>query len=190
MTNASQLTDIRKRLSRIEDLIKRQNLILQGKDPDSIITTKSLDAAIKSAYQYAHTHCKYGPTDQSFPPFANGNADCVGLALEALRILGVNTIPRNINMIVDLCEKAGLTKSTKISDVYKHHGIVLMCHKDDPNKNNIYHVYYSLGGDELTGISKYDLGSDERIRTIQPYKNVQPNEWTYKYEFKSIYYPT
>lgn len=189
MSNASQLTDIRKRLSRIEILMKKQNMILQGKNPDLLITTTSLDTAIKEAYNYAHAHCRYGPTDQSFPPFENGVADCVGLALEALRILGVNKIPRNINMIVDLCEQAGLAKSTNIKDVYRHHGIVLMCHKDDPNKNNIYHVYYSLGGNKLTGISKYDLGSDERIKTIQPYKYVQPNEWTYKYEFKCIYYP-
>ena len=189
MTNASQLKDIRKRLSRIEILMKKQNLILQGKDPDLLVTTSELDTAIKSAYQYAHAHCRYGPTDQSFPPFADGVADCVGLALEALRILGINKIPRNINMIVDLCELAGFSKSTNIKDVYTHHGIVLMCHKDDPNKNNIYHVYYSLGGNVLTGISKYDLGSDVRIKTIQPYKNVQPNEWTDKYEFKCIYYP-
>ena len=190
MSNASQLTDIRKRLSRIEILIKQQNMILQGKDPSLLITVSSLDNAIRDAYLYAHTHCKYGPTDQSFPPFEDGKADCVGLALRALYTLGVNKIPRNINMIVDLCEKAGLTKSTSIKDVYKHHGIVLMCHKKDPNKNNIYHVYYSLGGNESTGISKYDLGSDERIKTIQPYKNVQPNEWTDKYEFKCIYYPS
>lgn len=189
MSTASQLTDIRKRLNRIEDLIKQQNMILQGKDPNNIITTTVLDGAIKSAYQYAHAHCKYGPTDQHFPPFEDGKADCVGLALRALYTLGVNTIRRNINMVADLCETAGLTKSMNINDVYKHHGIVLMCHKDDPNKNNIYHVYYSLGGSESTGISKYDLGSDERIRTIQPYKNVQPNEWTNKYEFKCIYYP-
>lgn len=190
MSTSSQLTDIRKRLSRIEILIKQQNMILQGKDPSLLITVSSLDNAIREAYLYAHAHCKYGPTDQCFPPFEDGKADCVGLALRALYTLGINKIRRNINMVADLCELAGLTKSTNIKDVYKHHGIVLMCHKNDPNKNNIYHVYYSLGGNELTGISKYDLGSDERIRTTQPFTNAEPNQWTDKYELKCIYYPS
>lgn len=189
MNTASQLTDIRKRLSRLEDLIKRQNLILQGKDPDLIITTKSLDAAIKSSYQYAHSHCIYGPSDRHFPP-GEGDPpyiDCVGLALRALYLLKVNDHARNINQIVELCEKAGLVKSTNINDVYKRHGIVLMCHKND--RNNIYHVYYSLGGDDLTGISKYDLGSDERIKSAQPFTHAQVNEWVDKFVFKCIYYP-
>lgn len=149
------------------------------------MTTANLDANIKRAYEYAHAHCKYGPTDRHFPPMEDGLADCVGLALRALYTMGYNHAKHNINEIGSLCEKAGLVKSSDASDVCKHHGIVLMCPKGD--KKNVAHVYYSLGGKDGK-ISKYDLGSDERIKSQQPFVDKPVNEWPDKREFLCVYY--
>ena len=154
--------------------------------PEKKITTKSLDDAIKSAYEYAHAFCHYAPTDMFFPPMEDGKADCVGLALRALYTLGYNHSKHNINEIGTLCERAGLVRSEKIEDVAKHHGIVLMCPKGD--KKNVAHVYYSLGGVSIQNISKYDLGSEERIKSEQPFDHVLANEWPGKREFLCIYY--
>ena len=150
------------------------------------ITKKSLDAAIKSAYEYAHAHCNYGPTDRCFPPMEDGLADCVGLVLRAFYTLGTNTCKRNINQALELCEISGLKKSTNFNDVAKYHCIVFMCPKNDPK--NVSHVYYSLGGKSVASISKYDLGSNERIRSTQPFNNVPANQWTDKYNFMCLYH--
>ncbi len=149
------------------------------------MTTANLDANIKRAYEYAHAHCKYGPTDRHFPPMEDGLADCVGLALRALYTMGYNHAKHNINEIGGLCEKAGLVKSSYASDVCKYHGIVLMCPKGD--RKNVAHVYYSLGGKDGK-ISKYDLGSDERIKSQQPFVDKPVNEWPDKREFLCVYY--
>ena len=149
------------------------------------MTTANLDANIKRAYEYAHAHCKYGPTDRYFPPMEDGLADCVGLALRALYTMGYNHEKHNINEIGSLCEKAGLVKSSDASDVCKYHGVVLMCPKGD--RNNVAHVYYSLGGKDGR-ISKYDLGNDERIKSQQPFVDKPVNEWPDKREFLCIYH--
>lgn len=171
---------LRKILSQIKTIAKSEASTSTG------ITQKALDSAVKSAYEFAHAHCKYGPSDRCFPPMEDGIADCVGLILRALYTLGTNTCKRNINQALELCEISGLKKSVDFNDVAKYHCIVFMCHKNDPN--NVYHVYYSLGGKSVASISKYDLGSDERIRTIQPYNNVPANQWTDKYNFMCLYH--
>lgn len=171
---------LRKILSQIKTISTDKASTLTG------ITQKSLDSAIKSAYEYAHTHCKYGPSDRCFPPMEDGLADCVALILRAFYTLGTNTCKRNINQALDLCELSGLTKSLDFNDVARYHCIVFMCPKNDPK--NVSHVYYSLGGKSVASISKYDLGSDERIRSTQPFKNVPANQWQDKYNFMCLYH--
>ena len=149
------------------------------------ITTASLDREITAAYDFAHRFCEYGPTDRYFPPMEDGFADCVGLALRALYKLGYNHEQHNINDIHKLCIAAGLERSDNAADVYAHHGIVCMCPKGD--RANVAHVYYSLGGQDGK-ISKYDLGSDRRIKSNQPFCGVPINEWPDKRSFLCIYF--
>lgn len=152
------------------------------------MTIENLDANIKRAYEYAHMHCTYGPTDRFFPPMEDGLADCVGLVLRALYTMGYLDHAANINMIRELCEKAGMKKSTDANDVWKHHSVVCMQDKHLVGTVHVSHVYYSLGGKSLENIDKYDLGSDERIQAQQPFRNVTVNEWTDKRNFLCCYY--
>ena len=149
------------------------------------MTVSNLDANVKRAYEYAHTHCRYGPTDRFFPPFEDGWADCVGLILRALYTMGCNHARHNINEIHALCMAAGLVRSDSEAEAVKRHCVVLMCPKGD--RNNVAHVYYSLGGKDGR-ISKYDLGSDQRITSHQPFTDVPVNEWPDKRDFLCVYY--
>lgn len=145
-----------------------------------------LDKAIKDAYEYAHKKCHYAPCI-TYPPMENGNADCCGLVFRALYTLDINKRPRNINETIQLCELAGLKMSRNINDVWRVGGVVIMTPVNDTR--NISHVYYSMGGTGLTDINKYDLGSDERIKSKQPFNHVPVNEWSGKYSFACVYYP-
>lgn len=154
--------------------------------PEKKITAESMDKAIKDAYEYAHQFCNYGPTDRFFPPMEDGLADCVGLALRALYTLGHNNARHNINEIGALCEMAGMRKTERIEDVASRHCVVLMNPKGD--SRNVAHVYYSLGGQNINSISKYDLGSQTRIESSQPFANVPVNEWADRRDFLCAYY--
>ena len=181
-----------------DDILKLYNdFNLQKYDKEAItdnmstvkLTTANLDQHIKKAYEYAHNHnCKYGPTDRYFPPMEDNYADCVGLALRAFYTMGYNNGRKNINNILKLCEDAGMTKSTDINDVWKYHGIVCMQDKVNAGSLNVGHVYYSLGGTSINNISKYDLGSNERITANQPFHNVRVNEWIDRRNFMCFYY--
>lgn len=149
------------------------------------MTKIELDNAIKNSYEYAHKNCKYAPC-VTYPPMEDGNADCSGLVFRALYTLGINKRARNINETIQLCELAGLKMSRDINDVWRVGGVVIMNPVGDPR--NIAHVYYSVCGTGLTNIFKYDLGSDKRIKSEQPFTHVPVNEWDGKYEFACVYY--
>lgn len=146
---------------------------------------KDLDNSIKNAYEYAHKNCHYAPC-VTYPPMEDGCADCSGLVFRAMYTLGINKRARNINETIQLCELAALKQSTNINDVWRIGGVVLMRPKGD--RNNVSHVYYSLGGDGINNICKYDLGSQQRIDSEQPFTNVPVNQWSDKYDFLCLYY--
>ena len=153
------------------------------------MTTGNLDAHIKAAYEYAHRNCHYAPCT-GYPPMENGCADCAGLALKALRDMGYVKSGSNIDMVPGLCAAAGMTKSTDINDVWRHHGVVCMQDVHLAGTQHVSHVYYSLGGKSVDSISKFDLGSDDRIKKhTQPYASVPVNEWPDKYHFLMFFYP-
>lgn len=152
------------------------------------MTEQNLDAHIKMAYEYARANCHYAPC-LGFPPMSDGRADCVGIALRALYTMGYVTAAANIDQIGALCKNAGMKMSTDINDVWKHHGVVLMQGNHLYGTPHVTHVYYSLGGTGLNNISKYDLGSDDRIKKdSQPYILKPVNEWTTKYHFLAFWY--
>ena len=152
------------------------------------VTTAALDEHVKRAYEYAHAHCHYAPTDRVFPPFADNAADCAGLPLQAASTLGYNNGRKNINQVPEVCEAMGLVKSTDPNDAWRHHGVVCMQDKHLAGTIHVSHVYYSLGGRSMNDIDKYDLGSDKRIQAAQPFRNVPVNEWTDKRNFICIWY--
>lgn len=153
------------------------------------VNEQNLDAHIKSAYDYARTNCHYGRTDTHYPPGGIGYIDCVGLIYRALYTMGFFPKVENIDMVQSICKAAGMKMSTDINDVWRHHGVVLMQGNHLYGTPHVTHVYYSLGGKSVDDISKFDLGSDERIKLDQqPYNHVPVNEWKDKYHFLAIWY--
>ena len=144
------------------------------------IAEKNLDAHIKNAYIFAHENCAYGPTNASYPPGDDGVIDCVGLVYRAFYTMGLYPCAMNIDQLAELCEKNGMIRSVDINDVWKHHAIVCFQDKNNVGTQHINHVYYSLGGKSASSISKYDLGSDKRIKSAQPFENVKTDEWADK----------
>ena len=146
--------------------------------------------AVISAYEYAHKCCHYGRSDLDYP-VASGHSpkiDCVGLIYYALQILGKYPKKCNIDEIGTLCESVGMVKTSDINVAWKNTCVV--CFQEIHNKgtNHVNHVYYSLGGKSLACINKYDLGSEERIRSEQPFFNVPVNQWQGKMDFLCAYY--
>ena len=151
-----------------------------------MISQAWLDAAVEEAYKYAHDHCYYAPTDQSFPVGEDGRMDCTGLMLRALYLLGLVDCPLNCDQIDMLMGRLGFVQSTDIEDVYRYHGFVQWVLPQWVGSEHVHHTYYSLGGDGRT-ISKYDTGSETRLRSAQPFEGVPVDEWGGRYVFKHMW---
>ena len=142
-----------------------------------MITQKMLDDAVRDAYEYAHLHCHYAPTDRSFPPGEDGKMDCTGLMLRALYTLGLIHEPLNCDQIDALMGRLGFVKTEDFEDIYRYHCFVQWVQPQWIGSEHVHHTYYSLGGDGYT-ISKYDLGAEWRIRDEQPFFNVSADEYS------------
>ena len=151
-----------------------------------MITQDMLDNAVREAYEWAHEHCYYAPTDQSFPVGDDGKMDCTGLMLRALTTLGLVHEPLNCDQINDMMGRLGFVQSTDIEDVYRYHGFVQWCYPHVVGTEHVNHTYYSLGGDGRT-ISKYDTGAEWRLRAVQPFEGVPVDEWGVRYVFKHMW---
>lgn len=158
------------------------------------ITAANLDAHIEQAYKYAQANCVYGRTDTNYPPGEplrpgeKGAIDCVGLVFRAFYTM--NRFPRmiSIDQVAELCAGAGMVRSENPEDVWKHHGVVCMQDLNNRGTQHVNHVYYSLGGSSVSSISKFDLGSNERIQARQPFSGGPVNEWTDRRLFLCMYY--
>lgn len=148
-----------------------------------MITQEMLDNAVREAYEWAHEHCYYAPTDQSFPVGSDGKMDCTGLMLRALTTLGLVNEPLNCDQINERMGQLGFVKTEDIEDVYRYHCFVQWVQPQWVGSEHVHHTYYSLGGDGQT-ISKYDTGSNWRIQSAQPFEGVSVNEWRGSLVFK------
>ena len=153
-----------------------------------MITQVQLDAVVAEAYNHAHACCHYGPTDRSFPVGEDGIMDCTGLMLRALWWLGLINEPLNCDQIDQMMSRLGFVKSTDPEDIYRYHGFVQWCYPHVVGTEHVNHTYYSLGGDGRA-ISKYDTGSETRLRSAQPFVGVPVDEWGGKLVFKHMWRP-
>lgn len=150
--------------------------------------TKLFTNEIRLAYEYAHKYCTYGPTLDN-PPMSNKLADCAGLIFRAIWSLGGLIYPYNINSIHSMCPHIGMIRSNNISDVESKECVVCFQNNNLIGTEHISHVYYSLGGKSANDISKYDLGSNERIKEEQPFNHVPIDEWSDKTFLCCYYFP-
>ena len=153
-----------------------------------MITQMQLDAAVAEAYHHAHACCHYGPTDRSFPVGEDGIMDCTGLMLRALWWLGLVDRPLNCDEADALMGRLGFVKSTDPEDIYRYPGFVQWCEPPNVGAEHVHHTHYSWGGDGRT-ISKYDTGSETRLRSAQPFVGVPVDEWGGKLVFKYMWRP-
>ena len=108
--------------------------------------------------------------------------------LRALWWLGLVDRPLNCDEADALMGTLGFVKSTDPADIYRYHGFVQWVEPHNVGTEHVNHTYYSLGGDGRT-ISKYDTGSETRLRSAQPFVGVPVDEWGGKLVFKYMWRP-
>lgn len=127
------------------------------------------DTARVEKWNYGDSH--------TLPPCADKTISCDRMPARALWNLGFTDQRPGGEVVTSLdsyLTKHGWIKVTNMKDI-KPGAIVGVRY---PNHNYIDHVFVVESYDPKTGIcSKYDTGSQERIRTVQPFKNVKLMEW-------------
>jgi hypothetical protein len=154
------------------------------------MTSSDFRDAVRRAYEYAHTHCHYAPTDKSYPVGEDGKMDCTGLVLRALYEMGIYLGALNCDQMDMLMPSLGFTKSTDIDDVYRYPVCVVQwCYPHCVGTVHVNHTYVSVGSHDDGTIDKYDTGSDARIQAEQPFDHVLVGEWGDTYVFKHLWHP-
>lgn len=145
------------------------------------INNESFLAAIKAVYTTAHNNnYKYGDS-HAWPPTTDKIISCDRLPAKALYDMGYTDQPRipgstsgiTVNNMDTYLPKYGFKKTTNKADI-KPGAIVGV----GENGNTITHVFVVVKYDPKTDLcSKYDFGSQDRIKAAQPYNNVKLVEW-------------
>ena len=146
------------------------------------INTTSFINAIKTSYLTAHNgNYSYGDS-YGWPPTSDKVTSCDRLIAKALYDMGYTNQPRipdstsgiTVNNIDLYLPKYGFKKTTNKSEI-KPGAVIAVGEK----ANIITHVFVVTKYDPKTDLcSKYDLGSQDRIRANQPYNNIKLVEWS------------
>lgn len=135
-----------------------------------------MDKAQKEGWQHGTTKSKV--------PCKDGVISGVSLVTRALYDLGFTdqiSGGETYKTLDKYLQSHGFKRSTKLSAIRKG-SIVLVKHE---GKNSISHVFIALSFVQSTLLtSRYDAGTQQRIETDQPLKNVK---WTYKKDDVIIY---
>lgn len=149
---------------------------------------------VGQVYIMAHNnHWKYGDS-HGWPPCSDGVIACDRLIARALWNMGYTDQPRipnstagvTVNNVNTYLPKYGFVKTTKISEIKR--GAVVCVGEVG---NTITHVFVVTEINTSTQIcSKYDMGSQQRINSAQPFKNVKINEWPSRHFICAFNLPT
>lgn len=134
-------------------------------------------AAVKTVADMARTKgWKYGDS-QKTPPCSDGLISCDRLEARALYDLGYTdqrTGGEVCSTLPEWLQAHGWKKVTKKANI-KQGAIVAV---RDKGKNWISHVFTVTSYDSTKDVcTKFDCGSNERIKTVQPFKDVKLVEW-------------
>ena len=145
------------------------------------ITNKTFLAAVRNSYLKAHNgNYRYGDS-HGWPPTSDGVTSCDRLVADALYNMGYTDQPRianstsgiTVNNVDTYLPRYGFKKITNKANIKP--GAVIGVGQ---NGNQITHVFVVVDYDPKSDLcSKYDFGSQDRIRANQPYRNVKLNEW-------------
>lgn len=134
-------------------------------------------AAVKTVADMARIKgWKYGDS-QKTPPCSDGLISCDRLEARALYDLGYTdqrTGGEVCSTLPEWLQAHGWKKVTKKANI-KQGAIVAV---RDKGKNWISHVFTVTSYDSTKDVcTKFDCGSNERIKTVQPFKDVKLVEW-------------
>lgn len=149
---------------------------------DDNMTPQKLITATAATYQMAHNlGYRYGDSHAT-PPCADGIISCDRLIARALYDLGYTDQPAGGITVLNMeryLTKWGFRKVTTEADIQAG-DIVLMRQNGTTSPTAAWHAYLvsavRRSGSTLL-IDKYDCGSQERIRALQPFRNVPVNQW-------------
>jgi len=151
---------------------------------DTMTTAKFL-AAVRGVYEMAHNGgYKYGDS-HALPPCADGIISCDRLVARALWILGYQTQPQGGITVINMEQyllKWGFKKVTD-PNALKAGDIVLMKQRGQVTPTAAWHTFVLTMFANVNNVSKYDMGSQERIRATQPFTLVPLNQWPGSKEF-------
>lgn len=139
------------------------------------ITGNQLRDRIAYICNWARTHgWRYGDS-HSIPPCQDGYISCDRMISRALYDLGFKDQKAggwNVRELATYLPRYGFKSSRNINDV-RPNSIVIVGRGAD----QFYHAFFVVS---RTGANctKYDCGSDSRIRTAQPFVNVPIMEWS------------
>lgn len=140
-----------------------------------ITRTAFLSEVAETATEAREKRWKYG-NSQTLPPCLDGIISCDRLASRAIYKLGATNQPRggcNSAQLANYLPKVGFTKTTDRRQLKA--GDVVMVGK---GPNQTYHTFVLAAYDPTTDrCDKYDMGSDSRILSIQPFRGVPLVEW-------------
>lgn len=147
-------------------------------------TASSLIAAVAAVYAMAYKgRYRYGDSHGN-PPCSDGVISCDRLIARALYNLGYTDQPKGasnkssgitvINMESYLL-KWGFTKITDQTKLKP--GDIVLFRNANTTPNAGWHTFLLVSYTNAGKISKYDCGSQPRIESVQPFTNVQLNEW-------------
>lgn len=136
--------------------------------------------AVANKYAQAHNgHYAYGDS-HSLPPCGDGIISCDRLASSALWDIGYTNQPAGGVTVVNMEQyfsSWGFTKITNASQLQAG-DIVLMAHNSYPSPHWTWHAFVLVSFNPSTmRCDKYDMGSQTRIDSAQPFRNVPLNEW-------------
>lgn len=138
-----------------------------------------------AVYQMAHNgRYRYGDSHAT-PPCADGVISCDRLVARALWNLGYQGQPAGGITVLNMesyLTRWGATKIAKESDIAAG-DIVLMRQNGQATPTAAWHTFVVTAvtrSGSVTRINKYDMGSQERINSPQPFVNVPVNQWSNK----------
>ena len=145
------------------------------------LTYDNFIPAVRKVYTMAHNgHWRYGDS-HGWPPCSDGIIACDRLIARALWDMGYTDQPRipgstagvTVNNVNTYLPKYGFVKTTKISEIKR--GAVVCVGQVG---STITHVFVATEVNTSNQTcNKYDMGSQQRINSAQPFNGVKINEW-------------
>lgn len=145
---------------------------------DDEMDSSKIIQATKAVYEMAHNgHYKYGDS-HALPPCADGVISCDRLVARAMWNLGYTSQPHGGITVLNMESYLLKWGAKKITDQNAlRSGDIVLFRNASMISNAGWHAFVLTDFKSVSNISKYDCGSQERINSAQPFRNVPLNQW-------------